>query len=515
MAHPATEQQLLGSLIKNPKYILQTDKYSIKSSDFNNPFYKYIFWAIENLAPTATDSLAPHEIEKWLEQSPTASSVYKEYDGNQLLADIQEAAAASFDGVYKRFEKENLINRLNKERIGVENYYVETPKTKRELEIMDKYTDSSAQDILDDLEMRFLKVKSDYMLRDTAEITTVTDGLVELLESLEEAPEIGLPLQGDIFNIAVSGALRGRLYVRSSASGLGKTRSAVGDACQIAFPIKYDWQKGRWVQQGYGRKTMIIITEQSNDEVQKMILAYISGINESTIKRAKTTPKEKAIIRQSLQVLERFKDNLTIVRMPGPTIGLLKQVIREQVKLKDIEYVFFDYIFVSPSLLSEFKGANLRNDEILLMVSDALKQLAVELNIFVMTSTQVNAKADESKEIRNEATIAGSRAVINKADVGCIMARPTKEELSTLKQLSDAIGIEPNVVTDIYKNRGGEDTQIRIWSYNDLGKMTRRDLFVTNARMETVDLDYFNYDFEVEIDGLVEFIQELNKGGKR
>lgn len=511
MAHATTEQQLLGSLMKNPKYILHTDKWRIRSEDFNNPFYKYVFWAVENLAPYATDSLAPHEIEKWLEQSPTAKAVYNSYDGKQLLADIQDAAASSFEGVYQRFEKENLINRLNRERLGAENYFRDTPRTDEDFAVMDKYANSTAQDILDDLELKLLKVKSDYMLRNTAEITTISDGLEEMMAALEEAPEVGLPLQGDLFNQVTSGAIKGRLYIRSSASGVGKTRNSVGDAVNLAIPLVYDWKRGRWIAKGYGRKAMIIITEQSQSEVQKMVIAHVSGINESTFKKGKATPKEKFILRQAIEVIERFKDNLIIVRMPSPTISLIKQTVREQVKLHDIEYVFFDYIFISPSLLGEFKGANLRNDEILLMMSDALKNLAVELDIFVMSSTQINAKGDDNKEIRNESSIAGSRAVINKADFGCIMARPSKEELGALQNLSDQIGTEPNVVTDVYKNRGQEDTQLRIWSHIDLGTMNRHDLFITNSRLEPIEIDYYNYDFAVKIDGLPEYVNELNR----
>ena len=101
--------------------------------------------------------------------------------------------------------------------------------------------------------------------------------------------------------------------------------------------------------------------------------------------------------------------------------------------MNDIGYVFYDYIFIGPSLLSEFKGFNLRNDEVLLMFSTALKDLAVELNIFVMSSTQVNANGDDSTNIRNESTLAGGRATINKADIGAVMARPTKEELKILE----------------------------------------------------------------------------------
>jgi replicative DNA helicase len=158
---------------------------------------------------------------------------------------------------------------------------------------------------------------------------------------------------------------------------------------------------------------------------------------------------------------------------------------------------------------------NLRNDEILLMFSDALKQLAVELDIFLMSSTQVNANADRNDDIRNEASLAGSRAVINKADMGCIMARPSKEELKTLEPITSELGIEPNVVTDIYKLRGGENTQTRVWSYVDLGTLRKQDLFVTNGRLDQVDIGYENLGYkldEIVFEECSEFLAELNSG---
>ena len=86
--------------------------------------------------------------------------------------------------------------------------------------------------------------------------------------------------------------------------------------------------------------------------------------------------------------------------MPNPTIELVKTLVRENVLMHDIEYVFYDYVHISPSLLAEFKGYGLRNDEVLLMFSTALKDLAVELNVFMMSSTQVNAKGDDNSDIR-------------------------------------------------------------------------------------------------------------------
>lgn len=268
------------------------------------------------------------------------------------------------------------------------------------------------------------------------------------------------------------------------------TRSCMADACYLAFPIRYDWSRRQWVNIGSSEKVLVVITEQDFDEVQKMALAYISGVNESTFKRNQTSIEQKKILRQALEIFNEYEKNFLVVRVPSPSISLIKQLIREQVIINDIHFVFYDYIFISPSLLNEFKGAALRNDEILLMFSDALKQLAVELNIFIMSSTQVNANADKSNEIRNEASLAGSRAVINKADMGCIAARPSKEELKTLESISAQLDCEPNVVTDIYKLRGGENTQVRIWSYMDLGTLRKKDLFVTNSRLEPIDIQY-------------------------
>lgn len=43
----------------------------------------------------------------------------------------------------------------------------------------------------------------------------------------------------------------------------------------------------------------------------------------------------------------------------------------------------------------------------LMLLSTALKDLAVELNIFVMTATQLNAEAEEKKGIKNQSCIRG------------------------------------------------------------------------------------------------------------
>ena len=166
-----------------------------------------------------------------------------------------------------------------------------------------------------------------------------------------------------------------------------------------------------------------------------------------------------------------FKESQIALEV-GKVFDTEKTIVRENCLTKDIHYVFYDYIFISPSMLQEFKGFGLRNDEILLMFATALKDLAVELGVFVMSSTQLNANGDNNQNIRNESALAGGRSTINKADVGAIIARPTKEEIDVFAE-NNAFPQIPNMVTDIYKVRSGQYTQIRIWSLVELGTLRK------------------------------------------
>lgn len=165
------------------------------------------------------------------------------------------------------------------------------------------------------------------------------------------------------------------------------TRNAVADACLLAFPIRYNSQTCEWEQKGNNEKVLFIITEQTDKQIKKMILAYLTDMNESKFKYGRFTEEEKRVIEQGKKVIKEFSSNFILIRIPNPTIDLVKTKVREKVLLHDVGYVFYDYIFIGPALLNEFRGFGVRNDEVLLMMATALKDLAVELNVCVFTST--------------------------------------------------------------------------------------------------------------------------------
>ena len=503
--------QIFGSLMKKPNLLSESDKYQLTLDDFYYKFDKYIFAAIENLYRGGANRIQPIDVENYLQTNGAASIIFKKNNGIEYLQDAEYLSELqNFDFYYKRLKKINLLTKLQEGGFDISEFYIEDLTNPKALDVNKNFETLEIDDILDALKRKVLNLENQFTQNEVTQTESAFEGIEDIIKNAVENVDIGAPVQGELLNEVMSGARLGTFIVRSAASGTGKTRQAVGDACLIAYPFRYEPAKKKWEQIGSGRKVMFIATEQTIPEIQKMILAYLTGFNESKFRYGNFTKEEERIIRQAVWIMEKYKDNFFIVQMPSPRIDLVKNLVREQVLLHGIEYVFYDYIFISPSLLTEFKGVNLRNDEILLMFSTALKELAVELNVCVFSSTQVNANADSNVNIRNESSIAGSRAIINKADIGMVMARPTKEEIDFFASMGEAT---PTMVTDVYKVRSGAWTQVRIWSTVDLGNLRKVDLYITNSRLEMItDFEkHFLYQIDWEGNDFVEVEKKVNE----
>ena len=517
MIDKSTIQQVLGGLYKNPTFINQSDKYQLDVTDFSSLFEKYLFTAIINLHKKGAKKINMIDVENFFETDDRAKQIFKNNNGLDYLHSLEEfTSEENFDYYYAKLKKLNILRDYKKIGFDISDFYAEDLTAKDAFKINEKFESLTINNIVEETRRKFLKIEDKYLKSDSTEIEKASNNIENLIQSFKDKVDVGLPVQGFFTNEVLGGARRGTLCIRSAASGTGKTRQAVGDACYLAFPVRYDSKTCEWIKTGSCEKVLFIATEQNADEIRRMILAYLTDMNESCFRYGEFSEREEKLLQEAVQVIKEFEDNFLIVRMPSPTIELVKHIIRENCIMNDIYYVFYDYIFISPSLLNEFKHANLRNDELLLMFASALKDLAVELNAFIMTSTQVNANIDDNKNIRNESSLAGGRATINKADYGLITARPTKEELEILQELSDKYG-EPNAVTDVFKVRSGAWTQVRIWAHIDLGTLKKEELFVTNSRLEMIQ--DFTADFNYGIQGLKKedkqrvekFLEKLNK----
>lgn len=502
--------QVLGGLIKHPQFLSEVDKYRLTIDDFSTKLDKYIFIAIHGLYSKGVSSIQVIDIENYLESDAGVKKVFEQRNGLEYLQDIISLSNVdNFSYYYSKLKKINLLRDLKKQGIDISEFYIEDLMNPDSMEVNRRFEELTTADIINKLRAKLLHLEADYAKTEEVVVQTAAVGIEELLESVTTEITIGFPVQGQIYNKVINGLERETLTIRSGCSGLGKTRQAVGDACLLAYPIRFDSSQDKWIQCGSSEKVLFIMTEQSIPQIQKMILAYLTDINEDRFKTANFTTEERTVIAQAAELIKEFEKNFIMVKMPNPTIELVKTIVREHCLLYDISAVFYDYIFIGPALLNEFKGFSLRNDELLLMFATALKDLAVELKVGIVTSTQVNASADDNRNIRNEASLSGGRSTINKADNGAIMARPTKEEITALKDLTEKYGI-PNMVTDIFKVRSGAWTQVRIWSIVDLGRMKKTDLFITDANLEPIQ-DFFNTEYIEVINWADEYQMFLNE----
>ena len=498
MTDKSSIQQIIGCLMQRPQLLSEIDKYVLVTGDFSTRFEKYIFSAIRGLYQQGATHIEPIDVANFLEADDTAKRTFDNQNGIEYLQDVVEfSSVENFGYYYNRLKKINLLRDLKKQGFDVSDFYDEDLTSIRANEINARFEELTTKDICDEIKKKVLHLESDYVKTGEVEVRRAVDGMRDFIKELNETVSVGPPVQGHIYNQIISGAERGALTIRSGGSGTGKTRTAIADACYLAYPIRYDSAKKEWVQIGSCEKVLFVITEQTFPQINKMILAYLSDINDSRFKLGHFTPEEEERLDKAVSIMEQFSENFTIVKIPAPSIEMTKVMIRENCLTKNISCVFFDYIFINPELLKEFRGATLRNDELLLLFSTALKDLAVELNVAMFTSTQVNAAADDNKNIRNEASLAGGRSTINKADNGAIMARPTNEELEGLQELTDRYGT-PNIVTDIFKVRSGEWTQVRVWSQVNLGTMKKKDLFITDSRLEPIDGFFADDAYEVQ-----------------
>lgn len=115
-----------------------------------------------------------------------------------------------------------------------------------------------------------------------------------------------------------------------------------------------------------------------------------------------------------------------------------------------------------------------------MLLSNQLKEIAKTYNIFIMTSTQLNGDSFVAGQKRDQRMIRGSKAIIDKADVGIIATPVDEADLEIVKSYCAQLAYGPTHVMDIYKIRSGRFRGVRLWYYLNLGNGERHDLFITD-----------------------------------
>ena len=185
------------------------------------------------------------------------------------------------------------------------------------------------------------------------------------------------------------------------------TRSMVGDACHIAYPIRFDPKVGKWVSTGSCEKVLYVMTEQDTEEIDTMIMAYLTGYNEDIFTYG-TFDENDPRIQTAMDIMGRYADNMNYAKVSDPCSSIIKNLFRRRNLQDGIENFFYDYIFSSPAMLDEYRDLKIREDIALRMFTTTLKNLAVELNAFILTSTQLSNDDDPKGGFKDFRNVQGS-----------------------------------------------------------------------------------------------------------
>ena len=489
--------QVLGGLMNHPDLLNETDKYNLAPEDFPNSLDKYGFSAIYNLYADGANKIHAVDVISLLQENLVAKNLIEKENGVTFFQDCEvNSDEGNFNFYYNRLKKLNLLREIQLTGRDTNDIFCENPLDDNYVEINEKFQKMSVNDIVNVLKGEVASFENKYSYNNLVEESYAADDILELIDEWRKTPEIGYQLQGDIFNTVCRGGRRGKLYLRSAPSSGGKSRQMVGDACNIAYPIRYDRNKGEWVSTGSCEKVLYIMTEQDPEEIKTMILAYLTGYNEEIFLYGTYDEEEMPRIKIAADIMEKFKDNMLFARIPDPCSSVVKNLFRKYSIQFGVNIFFYDYIFSSPAMLSEYRDLGLQEHVCLRMFTTTLKNLAIELDAFIMTSTQTNSEDDPKGGFRDFRNLEGSKAIRNLVDLGCIFARVTPDELQLISKFIDNFGLKPNIVTDVYKNRRGRWTNIRIWSYYDYGTCRKQDLFVTSATMKEKLEDFVIMDFK-------------------
>lgn len=474
----------------------------------------------------------------------------KDLNNEMLLSSLQEV------DFFKTFDASSLINQciaVVSDSDSIETYYEKVKKLAflRKLTDMgfdvDEYIDITGTDgdmkrkgeraerlkktTLDELVAAF-RDKYETMQRkfmDTVDVATESDasaGIMDLVFQLAEKPEVGVRMPGKIFSAATRGARFGKLYLRSASSSTGKSRLAVFDACDIAFPERWyeraDGDEGFdgpgfYIEQNKeksdreSRRVLFITTETTCNEVRPTILAKLSGINEGKIITGRTLKEaddniEKKRLFHAIAIMEKYKNNFYLEQIENPDMTNVEAMIRKYVNQKDVKYVFFDYIFSSSNLVTEVNNSKLREDTLLGLMANKLKELATELNIFIMTSTQVNADGMQKGGFKDEKCLRGAKSLADKVDVGMILSKVEDKDEKIFESYYSEMEYqkEPDsrcLVLDIYKNRSAQYNHVRIPIRINLGTGERADAAILTEGGDPYPLTD-DFDFIREIQGI-------------
>jgi replicative DNA helicase len=484
---------VIGCVYNNPQILEFEDKYTITDEDFPDEFHRTVFGAIYKVYELGAKTITLENLADFLSSRPKSAAIYKKNDGDKWLLKVADIASQlSFDFYYNRLKKMTLLRAYDNYGVDVSDIYdpdniLDIKKKQLQEDLLDN---SSLEEIADRVDRKISDIRLKYVDDTTGEAIQAGKGVLQLIQKFKDHPEVGVPLYGRLVNTVTRGARLKKFYLRSAATGIGKTRSMIADACNIACNKIYDESFG-WIKNGTSEPTLFITTEQELEEIQTMMLAFLSNVNEEHIINGEYEGDEEERVIKAGEILE--SSPLYVEELPDFSLKDVENVIKKNIRDHDVKYIFHDYIHTSLKILEEITkrsgGVKLREDNILFMLSNKLKDICNQYGVFIMSATQLNGDYQEAKT-PDQNLLRGAKSIADKIDYGSILLSVKEEDIDALDSiLSSNIFEKPTIKMSVYKNRRGRYKGIIMWCKADLGTCRIQPMFCTTYDYELINMD--------------------------
>lgn len=485
---------LLGALCVNPNLMIDTDVH-LTVNDFVSQFHKVVFFAISNLiAENGTiKEINEFDIDTYLKQSDTYHKIWENGSGIKYIQDAKQVSNTDlFFDYYHTVKKQTILRKYANDGVDISDIFDIDTTDPSILEQQQKdlinYTEN---DLIDYFTKKVLNIREDLKtsVDDGVKHFQIGDGIDDLMDRINQSPEYGYPFRNPYFNTLFNGKRKGKFFLQSGASGGGKTRQSLMELVYTACTEIVSSKTGKWEKLCDPRPCLFISTELEKEELQLQMISFITKIMPEVISAGEYTPTIQNEINHALQVMK--ESPMYIIEMEEFDTNDIRNEIERYILNYHVEYINFDYIQMNPKLSTSMQkqfGHKMQDDQMLLEVSRVLKNIAKEFDVFISSSTQLNASHSESNpEVsRTQNALRGSKAIADKVDYGVIIAPPTNHDLKKINNIDTPI--RPNMSYWVYKNRNNLKNVV-IWSRLDLGTMKEEFLFATNYQYEPIELN--------------------------
>ena len=492
---------VIGSICQDTE-LLKDSKTQLNPEDFMQSLHQTVFKAINNIVYNASgdnvSNITAVDVDNYLSAYPTQYKIWNDQKGFEYLQNcLEHANKETYWQSYDRIKKMSILRAYVNKGFDISELYDwesdDFLSREKSLQDLDK---KDMKDIFEHFTLKNLQIKDSYDIETEGKQFKAGTNIKDLLNKFKAGIEYGAPYPNEFENFLFRGQRKGKVVIRSGASGTLKTSISIANMVNNAVSKVY--KKGEWHYNGVSLPSLFISTELDEDELNVIALAYMTGIPRKVIMDGLFNKEQEKVLEEAGNILENSP--LYMYHIPNFSVADIEDIIERNILDNDVGYISFDYIQLTSKLArstSELFGQNQREDQILLHLSSSLKTLAEKYDVYIETGTQLNRNSKE-EDNWDATSIRGGSSIIDKVDCAELLFRTKEKHLEKVKSIIEESGFgkEPTYFRVVFKNRAGM-ADVIIWSHMNPSTVREEVLFCTDLDYNIIeDVEKLSFEFK-------------------